>query len=146
VQAAKLLGVVAVDRDHECTIAAVANRHAGGLLELGREGRPDRGRLEVERKQLVLAEVGLGDGREHARRDRRRAAAGAPTLENDDTQPGWGCAPSRCEPGDAGAHYGNIESAVRRSLPSPALPGSGAGGRRPTAALSARSAPGSRRM
>ena len=56
----------------------------------------------------------------------------------DDVQQSW----VRTYPG---THYGDIESAVRLVLPSPALPGSGAGGRRPTAALSARSSPGSRR-
>ena len=145
-QPPQLGGVVAVDGDHERAVGAVAGRHPGRGLEVGGERRPQRGRLEVQRQELVFAEVGLGDGRQHARGHRRSTASRLVAFEHDNAQPGLGCAPSRREPGDAGPYYGEIVSAVRLSLPSPALPGSGAGGRRRTAALSARSVPGSRRV
>src|SRR5436309_1669438 len=72
VQAAELLGVVAVGRHHKGSGAAVMKLGS----ELVREFVPQLQALEVEPQELLLAELRLGDRREHPGGHARGTRAG----------------------------------------------------------------------
>ena len=56
----------------------VADRVAGGGLEFGREGRPQGGALEEQRRECGLAELCLGHRRQHPGRNPRGAVVPGP--------------------------------------------------------------------
>jgi hypothetical protein len=111
-QTVELLGIVPVGRDHErpCLPEARAESSRGG--ELGGEVGPPVRRGQVQFEQLVLAKVGLSDGREHAGGDVRRASAQTVALEHDNGQPTARGVPRARKTNDAAAYDGDVMALV----------------------------------
>ena len=63
--AAQLLGLVAVERDVQGAADLIAGRHPARLLELGDEARVELGGDEGQLEQVGLAEGELADRRQH---------------------------------------------------------------------------------
>ncbi len=105
VQAAQLLGVVAVGGDDQRAASRVAGRQRGQLLELGGEGGPQVARGEVELEQRLLAEGRLGHRGEHARRDARGTGARGVALDHQHRHAGLGAAPGAAEADRSGADH-----------------------------------------
>jgi hypothetical protein len=101
VQAAHLLEVVAIDRHHQRAALAIAGVEARALGQLGGERRPGRRPREVEPQQRLLAELRLGDGREHARRRGARAGADRATVDHAHGVAALGGAPGARQTDDA---------------------------------------------
>ena len=76
VQAAELLGVVAVGRHDERAAVAVARGQPGDLFD-GGERRPASARREVHTELVLVPEVGLGHGGEHPAATCEAAAPGS---------------------------------------------------------------------
>ena len=122
-QALERLGLVGVARHDERARAA----EAGVAVELAAEGLEHRGAAQPELQQRALAELGLGDRREHPRGDVPRA--GLARVEHDDRQPAPCRAPSAREADRPAADDGDV-CVLRcchwwRSLPTPVRAGSG---------------------
>ncbi len=106
VELVELLGLVAVAGDDERAREAQARVAAGGLLELGAEVGEAGGGAQAEVEQRLLAELGLGDGREHA----GGVAPGAVLagVEHERAQAALGGAPRHGEADDAPADDGYV--------------------------------------
>ena len=103
------LGLVAVARDDERPVRAQAGVGPGGAQVL-RERGPARGAGEPERRQPLLAERRLGDRREHAGGDVRRARADRVALVDDDAPAALRGAPGDAQPDRPRADDGEIET------------------------------------
>ena len=131
-QPVELGGVVRVARDDERAGAPQARVPTGRVAELGAEGLEALGAAQPELEQRSLAEVRLGDRREHPGGDaprRPRLLAGG--VEHGDAQAALGGAPRGREADGAAADDDDVGGArlaryhERIFLPTPALPGSG---------------------
>ena len=143
VELLELLGLVAVAGDDEGAGAAQPGVAAGGLAELGAEGREARGGAQAQVEQRPLAELRLGDRGEHAGGVAPRAVLAG--VEHDRAQAALRRAPRDGEADDAAADDGyvvllGLRRHCGRTLPTPASPGSGSTVGGLCAALSARSA------
>ena len=94
-QPVERLRLVGVARDDQRAVAAQARVMPGGLGQLGAEALVRAGAAQPELEQLALAELRLGDGREHARGDVPRA--GLAGVEHERAQPARGGAPGAGE-------------------------------------------------
>ena len=103
------LGLVAVARDEQRALRAVAHVEPAHLPQLLREARPAACALEAEAQERLLAGVGLADRREHAGRDVRGAAAELAAVEHADAQPARTRAPGRRQPDEAAADDRYVE-------------------------------------
>src|SRR6185312_8586193 len=81
----------------------VVDADAARRGELLRERGPAAGAVEAEAQQRLLAGVGLGDWREHARRDVRRAVAELAAVEHADAEAAGAGAPGDRETDEATA-------------------------------------------
>ncbi len=109
--ALQLAGLVGVARHHEGAAAAQANIDPRNLLQLaGKDGPQRRGtQPEVEYAAAGLAELDLGDRREHPRRHMGGTLPRDATLQQRHRQPRLSRAPSGRETNDAAAHdYGDL--------------------------------------
>ena len=101
-------GLVAVARDDERAAAPEAGIGARGIGELRGELRPRAGAAQAEPQERELAGVGLGDRREHARRDARGARPELAALEHADAVAALRRAPGDGEPDDAATDDGDV--------------------------------------
>jgi hypothetical protein len=138
-QAVERLGLVAIAGDDERARRPVARVDAA-LGQLGAEAGEGARRAKAELEQRRVAEVGLGRGREHAGGDLPRA--GLAGVEHDRTQAALGGAPRAGEADRPAARYGEVIRARGHCWTFPPYAGTTRirfDGRRPDAALSARS-------
>ena len=139
-QPLELVGLVAVARDDERAGAAQPRVAPGGLGQLGAEGGEAARGAQPEREQGVLAELRLGDRREHA----GGVAPGAVLagVEHDRAQAVLRGPPGDGQADDAAADDGYVVVlGLRRHCHFPPYAGTSRirfTGRRPRAALSAR--------
>ena len=104
------LGLVAVACDDKRPALPQPRIDARRLCELRGERRPRIGAAQPELEQRELAGVGLGDRREHPRRDVRRAAPELAALDDAYGVPALRCAPCDSEPDDPPADDDDVRS------------------------------------
>jgi hypothetical protein len=108
VEAVELLGVVAVDRDHQRSPPLVARGLAGAraqaLVELG----PARGRFEVQPQQLLLAVARLRHRGKHPGGHSGGARAGGLALDHDGRETGLRRPPGAGEADHPRADHGHV--------------------------------------
>ncbi len=107
---------------------SVPDRAVARVLELGAEGREAAGALHAQLEQRALAELGLGDRRQHPGRDVPRA--GLAGVDHDDPGAPLLRAPRTGEADRATTDDGDVEALgldwhCGYGLPTPARPGSG---------------------
>ena len=100
---AQLRRVVAIERDDERALVAVADRQVARAFQLAREIRPQPLAFQRQRQQLLLARLGLDRRRQHAGRRPARAVPGFAPVVHGDPAAGLGQAPGDGEANDPGA-------------------------------------------
>ena len=115
--------VAAVVGDREGSLGPEPGRLPGRRLELGVEGGEAVDRVQVQGQQVLLAEDGLGDRAEHARRDQARLVIGV-RIDEGDLVPGDGGAPgdrgadhAATDDDDVSVHHGLPALSLRRHYP-----------------------------
>ena len=102
-EAIERFGLVAIARHHQRADRAVAR-----IVERGAEGRVAREALAPELQQFALAELGLGDRRQHAGGDVPRA--GRPRIQHHDARAGLASGQRTGEPDRATTDDGDVEA------------------------------------
>ncbi len=112
VELARLVGIA---RQHQRAGAQIADVLLAGRLQLLGEQRPQlrRAQPQLEHPPAVLAELRLGDRREHACGDARGAAAGLLALEHGHRDAALTCAPCDRQTDHAAADHEQIGRFVR---------------------------------
>ena len=82
-QPVEITVLVAVERDPERPLRAIAARQAGRALEPGHEGRIPAETVELKIHEGPVREIGLGSRREHARRGARRHTRYVAAIQNE---------------------------------------------------------------
>ena len=108
------LGLVAVAGDHQGPAGAQAGVDPARLAQLGGPPRPALGGCQVQAQQGVLAELGLGDRREHPGGDVRRLARERAALEQADRQAAAGSVPGDRQADYSAAHDRDVEGFALR--------------------------------
>ena len=114
VQPVQLLGVVAVRCHHQRPGLRISGGHSAALLELRGKARPKGPPLEVEGQERLLAEVGLGHGREHPRGDAGRARARRVALDDEHRYACLRRSPRTRQSDDSGPHHDEVVGASLR--------------------------------
>src|ERR1700736_4934098 len=126
---AELRGIVARQRNNDCSFVAIADRDPGCRFDFPREAGPQLLTFEREREQFLFSGLGLDGGGEHPGRRPAGAASSLRPVVDGDRTAGLRQTPSYAQPHYSGADDDGFGARWRYhgrrgniGLPSPGTP------------------------